>query len=100
MNLNATPSVTADQSGLLVTRALAESIPSHGVTVWSELMHPVYEAVAEVREMPNGMFAIWHHHGDALMAWQDEVAPLFHAKDDAVNRVRAYQRVFAAPALH
>jgi hypothetical protein len=100
MNLNVKPAVETHQSGLLVAQAISESFMQQGKTVWSELMHPVYEAVAEVREMPNRIFAIWHHHGDPLMAWPDEDARHFVSLDDAVAIVRDYQSRYFTAALH
>ncbi|MGF6440477.1 hypothetical protein [Paraburkholderia youngii] len=72
------------------------SIPCEGRVVFSEVAHPVYEAVFEVRLMRDGSFAIWHHHGDASMAWKDETAPAYAAKQDAISKIREYQSVFCA----
>ncbi|MFP3637525.1 hypothetical protein [Paraburkholderia sp. SIMBA_054] len=68
-----------------------ESIPCDGKVVWSELMHPVYEQVVEIRLMPNRRLALWHHYGEPTMAWQDEVAPEFLSLETAIAQVRLYQ---------
>lgn len=72
------------------------SIPCEGRVVFSEVAHPVYEAVFEVRLMRDGSFVIWHHHGDASMAWKDETAPAYLSKQDAVSKIREYQSVICA----
>ncbi|HJP69110.1 MAG TPA: hypothetical protein VJ846_09430 [Sphingomicrobium sp.] len=67
----------------------------HGVRVWSERMHPVYDAIAEVRLMPNGLYQIFHHYGEGSIPWADEIAAPSPGLEQSVAIVRGYQRAFS-----
>lgn len=77
-----------------INPAATANIPDTGLVVFSEQMHPIYDAVAEIRLMPDGKYQIWHHYGDVEFAWADETSRPTLDKEEALDQVRAYQRVF------
>jgi len=73
--------------------------PEKGICVWSELLHPVYDLVLSVREMPNGSFQVWHHYGEGSIPWADETAPAQPTLADAISIVREYQRAISSQSM-
>lgn len=67
-----------------------------GKLVWSVQMHPVYDAIAEIRLMANGMYQIWHHYGEGSIPWADETAAPTPRLEQAVATVRDYQGAFTS----
>ncbi len=65
-----------------------------GKQVWSVRMHPIYDAIAEVRLMANGLYQIWHHYGEGSIPWADETATPTPQLNQAVATVKDYQRAF------
>ena len=65
-----------------------------GKRVWSVQMHPIYDAIAEVRVMANGLYQIWHHYGEGSIPWADEIAAPTPRLEQAVAIVKDYQRTF------
>ncbi|WP_321935529.1 hypothetical protein [Paraburkholderia sp. J8-2] len=72
----------------------SSAVPPSGRVVFSQKMHPIYDAVAEVRLMPDLRYQIFHHHGDDSFAWVDETAQPTCDLEAAIDQVHAYQRVF------
>lgn len=70
--------------------------PAPGSVILSVKMHPVYEAIAEVRLMENGLYRIFHHYGDGSIPWPDEVAEPTNLLDEAIETIRGYHRVFTS----
>ncbi|VVE16532.1 MULTISPECIES: hypothetical protein [Pandoraea] len=79
--------------------ALTASLIS-GNLVWSVQMHPIYDAVAEVRLMGDGRYQIWHHYGEGSIAWADDIAAPTARLDQAIEIVKGYQKVFACNLGH
>lgn len=97
MEIKQSQQIVVDALFACRTRHTTEAaIPSEGRVVFSELAHPVYEAVFEVRLMQTGEFRVFHHHGDPCIAWQDEVAPAYMSRDAAIGKVREYQGLFCS----
>ncbi len=71
-----------------------------GKLVWSVQMHPVYDAVAEVRLMADGLYQIWHHYGEGSIPWADDVAPPTGQLEQAIATVQGYQKAFASNLGH
>ncbi len=71
-----------------------------GKLVWSVLMHPVYDAVAEVRLMADGLYQIWHHYGEGSIPWADDVAAPTAQLEQAIAIVKGYQKAFASNLGH
>lgn len=94
MNLNASQPVKNPQ---FAAPMMLFSIPCDGLPVFSERMHPVYDALVEVRRMPSNTFAIWHSHGADSHSWKDEYSPEYDSAELAIGRVRQYQAAFAQP---
>ena len=67
-----------------------------GKLAWSVHMHPVYDAVAEVRLMSDGLYQIWHHYGDGSLPWADDLAAPTARLEHAIATVRGYQKAFAS----
>jgi hypothetical protein len=67
-----------------------------GKLVWSVQMHPVYDAVAEVRLMADGLYQIWHHYGEGSIPWADDVAAPTARPEQAIAIVKGYQKAIAS----
>lgn len=73
-----------------------DAIPSDGTVVYMTRLHPVSDQVLEVRKMRNLGYEIFHHYGNESIAWRDENTPSFSSLNDAVERVRQYQRAIVS----
>ncbi|PNE59625.1 hypothetical protein A8H39_00305 [Paraburkholderia fungorum] len=67
-----------------------------GTIVWSVQMHPIYDAIAEVRLMADGLYQIWHHYGEGSIPWADDVAAPTPRLEHAIATVKGYQKAFAS----
>lgn len=65
-----------------------------GTCVWAVRMHPLYDAVCEVREVSSGRFELYHHYGEGSIPWRDDTASPALRKEDAIETVRTYQKAF------
>jgi hypothetical protein len=71
-----------------------------GKHVLSVQMHPVYDAIAEVRQLADGLFQIWHHYGEGSIPWADDVAAPTAQLDQAIATVAGYQKAFDSNLGH
>lgn len=67
-----------------------------GKLVWSVQMHPVYDAVAEVRLMSDGLYQIWHHYGEGSIPWADDLAAPTALLEQAIATLKGYQKAFTS----
>ena len=67
-----------------------------GKLVWSVQMHPVYDAIAEVRLTTDGLYQIYHHYGEGSIPWADDVAAPTPVLELAIATVKGYQKAFVS----
>lgn len=66
-----------------------------GQQIWSVKMHPVYDAIAEVRLVAD-LYYVYHHYGEGSIPWADEVATPTPRLEEAIATVKDYQKAFVS----